>query len=266
MNHPDLGDFEMDVIVADEVSILNYSPPIEEWLQNVTEDETNDGLTAYWDPTNFANTFQLTIMENVSLGPWYYATISMTTDDYTIQLGGNQKDDSWTELKEALSVAGEGKCYLLVDWRSSKPWGDYMVNAEFRANDLYLYFSIPPDVAKTYDVYADYTADADFFQVDIYNAYTVFTIEQQGRQLTALVNGEETSGEVERDSYSVEFSLAGDILPGQGRGGYQYFTGDINQDGSISGSISGTVVEQFPGHNTVLGSIRTGSFNMYPRD
>jgi len=157
ISHPDLGDFEMDVIVPDETPLINFSPHIEVWLSNIIADDTNDAMTVYWDQPDIANYFQFTIMENVSLGPWEYESESVITSDFSIQLGNDQNDDGWSALKQALIAAEEGKCYLLTDWRSSKNWGTYSVNAEFRANDLTVIFNILPDIEKAYDVYADYT-------------------------------------------------------------------------------------------------------------
>jgi hypothetical protein len=128
--------------------------------------------------------------------------------------------------------------------------------ADFTGNFLGVKGTMHESIAGSYDMYANYSTP----YVRVQNEKDIIQINQDGDKLSILGKPGVT-GKID----GVEITLHGDILPGEGSGGSQLFAGSVSGN-SISGAISGTVVQKDASNEVFQQSITLGDFTLIKRN
>ncbi len=259
-SHNNWGTKEFDIVIADPPDTFIYSPDLDLWISRIKDsDPNNDSLRVSWPPTNYCNNF------------WGWLTIFGGLGAIHIdgELQGNSlfypnagNNTNWQTLKDSILNKGGFSILNTAEWRTDIKWNNLAsIRAYCTAIQTGISKKIPVQVPGVYDLTANYTAYNGGSSVTVTNETDVFTINQSG-SILSIPGKPGVTGTVDGNA----ISLIGDILPGDGSGGNQTISGTATGN-SIQGTISGTVMVQFPGTGQpTLSNISSGSFTLVKRN
>lgn len=260
LHHSVWGEFELDYIFPDSPDTFYYHPIINEWIKRVGDDNMeNDSLHISFPHLNYCNQFWGMI--NLNTHPTDTNSTHAVHQANNLFFKNQHNDTEWNHIKEGFLNGKLLNIYCSFGWQKKYEWKNHcQINAyciSF-ANNEYVYY--PANIQGTWDMSASYRAYTGLYSVHVTNETDILNFIQDGNHFT-ITTHQNLLGEVAGNKIQFE----GDILPGEGNGGYQYFTGTVNGN-SITGYFSGTVMAQFPGQNLPdLGYLSTGNFTLTKR-
>jgi hypothetical protein len=260
LTHQAWGTTEFDLVITDSPESLTYVPDLDTWLAMVQDnDPDNDSLRVSWPPMVYCNDIWgfLAGIRSAGEGKAYQGV----RDGSVLVYENRPSNAAWTQLKSAILSEKGFSSLTSFGWKSEIAWGDHAtIYARTTAAQMGDSRRAPADVAGVYDLVASYSASSSGFRVDVQADSSVLPLDQTGGLIS--VNGSAGAhGRID----GTALTLTGDILVGAGPGGSQTFTGSVS--GSfISGTLSGTVMAQFPGTTQPgLANIESGSFTLSKR-
>jgi len=146
-------------------------------------------------------------------------------------------------------------------WQEETSFGTSQIQVSFLAAQWHWLHLLPAKIEGSYDLSASYLAEIDGYYIE--NDFAdVFTIGQEDSQLS--INGMQATGTVSGKWINME----GQLLEGAeySEGVSQLFSGQVQNNGTIKGNITGSVMESYFGNETPQeASIVQGSFLLTPR-
>ncbi len=238
---------------------LHLSPPLAEWSKEMLDSSDYDeALTISWTPLQHVNHAEGIL----SMGKHIlFASYDAEYLDGELVFDPRRDPEVWSVFKSNLANEMQFGVKAISMWQEETSFGTSQIQVSFLAAQWSWTHLLPAKIEGSYDLSASYLAESDGYYIE--NDFVdVFTIGQEDSQLS--INGMQATGTVSGKWINME----GQLLEGAEyrEGVSQHLSGQVQNNGTIKGNITGAIMESYFGSETPQkASIVQGSFLLTPR-
>ena len=264
---------EFDLVVCgfpgtDYLDSIDYSPSLDALLRSIDSGSgVSPSLTVAFPSTAIPGMSEIeTVMFANRVGDGVdalYATASGNDRVFDLSSG----NASWNTVRDTLVASRSGWIENRFRWSAEYALGDRAkIKAEYLGYENLVNFSPPPKVEGSYTLTADYRATSvgGGGYVNVSDHSDVFGITRDYEDLS-IPSKSGVTGTCSSSALN-DVTLTGDIIGTASMLAEQTLKGDVWADGSIHGTISGTVMQSFPGGGgEEQATISDGEFILTPQ-